>query len=208
MLVGISTGYDAGVRLGEVIEGDMIALPVSDDQRQLAVCAPGYLARQGAPTHPRDLAAHRCRSDAHNLGLPVLVCPHTASISADDVLALDAVAGKLSIKGATQDVVAPVTLTQSGATTVATGSFPIKRLAFKIGEKADDPLQMYLADIFTISCNLVGNCGISIPCGFTSAGLPIGMQVGAAAFGEDTILRVAAAYQTATDWHTRRAPLD
>jgi DNA-binding transcriptional LysR family regulator len=56
----VAHGYDAGVRLGEVIEGDMIALPVSDDQRQLAVCAPGYLARQGAPTHPRDLAAHRC----------------------------------------------------------------------------------------------------------------------------------------------------
>jgi DNA-binding transcriptional LysR family regulator len=56
----VAHGYDAGVRLGEVIEGDMIALPVSDDQRQLAVCAPSYLARQGAPTHPRDLAAHRC----------------------------------------------------------------------------------------------------------------------------------------------------
>lgn len=56
----VAHGYDAGVRLGEVIEQDMIALPVSDKQRQLAVCAPGYLARHGAPNHPRELAAHRC----------------------------------------------------------------------------------------------------------------------------------------------------
>jgi DNA-binding transcriptional LysR family regulator len=56
----VAQGYDAGVRLGEVVEQDMIALPVSDDQRQLAVCAPSYLARRGAPTHPRELAAHRC----------------------------------------------------------------------------------------------------------------------------------------------------
>ena len=52
--------YDAGVRLGEVIEQDMIAVPVSGDQRQLAVCAPAYLERSGAPSHPRELAAHRC----------------------------------------------------------------------------------------------------------------------------------------------------
>lgn len=56
----IAYGYDAGVRLGEVIEQDMIAVPVSDHQRQLAVCAPSYLARRGTPIHPRELAAHRC----------------------------------------------------------------------------------------------------------------------------------------------------
>lgn len=56
----VAGGYDAGVRLGEVIEADMIALPVSGDQRQLAVCAPAYLARRGAPAHPRELATHRC----------------------------------------------------------------------------------------------------------------------------------------------------
>ena len=56
----IACGYDAGVRLGEVIEQDMIAIPVSDPQRQLAVCAPGYLARRGTPNHPGELAAHRC----------------------------------------------------------------------------------------------------------------------------------------------------
>lgn len=56
----VASGYDAGVRLGEVIERDMIALPVSADQRQIAVCAPAYLTRRGAPAHPRDLAAHRC----------------------------------------------------------------------------------------------------------------------------------------------------
>ncbi len=56
----VAHGFDAGVRLGEVIEQDMIALPVSADQRHVAVCAPAYLARAGAPSHPRDLAAHRC----------------------------------------------------------------------------------------------------------------------------------------------------
>jgi DNA-binding transcriptional LysR family regulator len=56
----VAEGYDAGVRLGEVIEQDMIAVPVSGDQRQFAVCAPSYLERFGAPSHPRELVAHRC----------------------------------------------------------------------------------------------------------------------------------------------------
>ena len=56
----VGQGYDAGVRLGEVIEQDMIAVPVSGDQRQVAVAAPAYLARFGAPAHPRELAGHRC----------------------------------------------------------------------------------------------------------------------------------------------------
>ncbi|MBL6080387.1 LysR family transcriptional regulator [Belnapia sp. T18] len=56
----VALGFDAGVRLGEVIEQDMIAVPVSDDQRQLAVCSPAYLAERGRPRHPRDLARHRC----------------------------------------------------------------------------------------------------------------------------------------------------
>ena len=56
----VAEGYDAGVRLGEVIEQDMIAVPVSDGQRQVVVAAPGYIARFGAPAHPRDLPAHRC----------------------------------------------------------------------------------------------------------------------------------------------------
>ncbi|GGE06197.1 LysR family transcriptional regulator [Aureimonas endophytica] len=56
----VAEGFDAGVRLGEVIDVDMIAVPVSDDQRQMVVGAPSYVARFGAPSHPRDLAAHRC----------------------------------------------------------------------------------------------------------------------------------------------------
>jgi DNA-binding transcriptional LysR family regulator len=56
----VAEGFDAGVRLGEVIEADMIAIPVSSDQRQLAVASPDYLARRGAPAHPRDLVAHHC----------------------------------------------------------------------------------------------------------------------------------------------------
>ena len=80
--------------------------------------------------------------------------------------------------------------------------------AFKIGEKADDPLQMYLMDIFTISANLAGICGISVPCGFTSSPrLPIGMQLLGRPFGEETILRVAHAYEQSTAWHKEKPPL-
>jgi aspartyl-tRNA(Asn)/glutamyl-tRNA(Gln) amidotransferase subunit A len=73
--------------------------------------------------------------------------------------------------------------------------------AFKIGEKTSDPLQMYLADIFTIAVNLAGVCGVSIPCGFTQGKLPIGLQIIGAEWGEENILRAAHAYEQATPWH-------
>ncbi len=78
---------------------------------------------------------------------------------------------------------------------------------FRFGEKTEDPLQMYLSDIFTISVNLAGLPGISIPCGFTKAGLPIGLQLIGKPFDEATILKVAHAYEQATDWHRRKPPL-
>jgi aspartyl-tRNA(Asn)/glutamyl-tRNA(Gln) amidotransferase subunit A len=76
--------------------------------------------------------------------------------------------------------------------------------AFKIGERSADPLAMYLSDIYTISANLAGLPGISIPCGFTKAGLPIGLQLLAGPFEEEKLLRVARMYERETDWHTRR----
>jgi aspartyl-tRNA(Asn)/glutamyl-tRNA(Gln) amidotransferase subunit A len=76
--------------------------------------------------------------------------------------------------------------------------------AFQIGEKANDPLAMYLSDIYTITGNLAGIPGLSIPCGFTKNGLPIGLQIQAPPFEEDKLLRVARMYQRATDWHERR----
>jgi len=79
--------------------------------------------------------------------------------------------------------------------------------AFKMGEKTDDPLQMYLADIFTISVNLAGVPGISIPCGFTSNNLPIGMQLIGKHFDEETLLQAAYEYEQSTDWHKRRPNL-
>jgi aspartyl-tRNA(Asn)/glutamyl-tRNA(Gln) amidotransferase subunit A len=80
--------------------------------------------------------------------------------------------------------------------------------AFRIGEKSDDPLQMYLSDIFTISCNLAGICGLSLPCGFTnSPKLPIGLQLLGKPFGEGTILKIAHAYEQSTAWHKERPPL-
>lgn len=80
--------------------------------------------------------------------------------------------------------------------------------AFKLGEKSEDPLQMYLGDIFTLSCNLAGICGISVPCGFTtSPKLPIGLQLLGKPFGEATLLRVAHAFEQSTDWHKARPAL-
>ncbi len=80
--------------------------------------------------------------------------------------------------------------------------------AFKVGEKSDDPLQMYLSDIFTISCNLAGTPGLSLPCGFTtSPQLPIGLQLLGKPFGEETILKIAHAYEQSTGWHKMKAPL-
>jgi aspartyl-tRNA(Asn)/glutamyl-tRNA(Gln) amidotransferase subunit A len=79
--------------------------------------------------------------------------------------------------------------------------------AFKLGERTQDPLQMYLADIFTIAVNLAGICGVSIPCGFTSGKLPIGLQIIGPKWGEETLLRVAHAYEQATPWHKEKPPL-
>ena len=80
--------------------------------------------------------------------------------------------------------------------------------AFKIGEKTEDPLQMYLSDIFTISCNLAGICGLSLPCGFTeNPKLPIGLQLLGKPFGEETILKLAAAYEQSTAWHKEKPTL-
>ena len=78
--------------------------------------------------------------------------------------------------------------------------------AFRIGEMADDPVQMYLNDIFTVAGNLTGAPAISIPCGFDRRGLPVGLQIQANDFAEAKLLNVAHQYQQATDWHTRAPP--
>ena len=80
--------------------------------------------------------------------------------------------------------------------------------AFKIGEKSADPLQMYLSDIFTISCNLAGIPGISVPCGFTkNPRLPVGLQLLGRPFGEESLLKIAHAYEQATPWHKEKAAI-
>ncbi|MGC9356453.1 MAG: Asp-tRNA(Asn)/Glu-tRNA(Gln) amidotransferase subunit GatA [Anaerolineae bacterium] len=80
--------------------------------------------------------------------------------------------------------------------------------AFHLGERADDPLQMYLADIFTLSQALAGIPALSLPCGFDSAGLPVGLQISAPVLEETTLFRVAYAYEQATEWHRQRPRLD
>ncbi len=79
--------------------------------------------------------------------------------------------------------------------------------AFRIGEKTTDPLQMYLSDIFTISVNLAGVPAMSVPCGFTQKNLPVGLQIISKHFDEETMLRVAYAYEQTTQWHLRRPSL-
>jgi len=76
--------------------------------------------------------------------------------------------------------------------------------AFKLGEKKDDPLAMYLVDLYTVGTNLAGVGGISFPCGFTRSGLPIGFQLQAPPLGEPLLLRAADRFQQLTDWHRRR----
>jgi len=76
--------------------------------------------------------------------------------------------------------------------------------AFKIGELIDDPLAMYLSDIYTISANLAGLPGISIPAGFSGNNLPIGLQLLAPPFEEERLLRAARMFERETDWHRRR----
>jgi aspartyl-tRNA(Asn)/glutamyl-tRNA(Gln) amidotransferase subunit A len=78
-------------------------------------------------------------------------------------------------------------------------------VAFEVGAKVDDPLQMYLTDVFTVSLNLVGFCGISVPCGFSEE-MPVGLQIIGPALGESTVLQVAYQYEQATAWHTHRPP--
>jgi aspartyl-tRNA(Asn)/glutamyl-tRNA(Gln) amidotransferase subunit A len=78
--------------------------------------------------------------------------------------------------------------------------------AFPLGDKSDDPVEMYLNDIFTVAANLTGLPALSIPCGFASDGLPVGLQLHAAHFGEARLLEVAHRYQQATDWHLRAPP--
>ncbi len=77
---------------------------------------------------------------------------------------------------------------------------------FKLGEKVDDPIQMYLSDVCTLPINIAGLPAISIPAGFAD-GLPIGMQIIGKPFDEETILHIAFAYEQATDWHKRKPPI-
>jgi len=79
--------------------------------------------------------------------------------------------------------------------------------AFKIGEKIDDPLTMYLSDIFTLSANLAGIPGISVPCGFSSTGLPIGLQLLGNHFNEEMLIKVAYNFEQGTDIHTQKPQL-
>jgi aspartyl-tRNA(Asn)/glutamyl-tRNA(Gln) amidotransferase subunit A len=78
-------------------------------------------------------------------------------------------------------------------------------VAFRFGEKGDDPVQMYLADIYTIAVNLAGLPGMSIPCGFGAGNMPVGLQLIGPWFAEAKMLNVAHQYQQVTDWH-RRCP--
>jgi aspartyl-tRNA(Asn)/glutamyl-tRNA(Gln) amidotransferase subunit A len=79
--------------------------------------------------------------------------------------------------------------------------------AFKIGEKVDDPLTMYLTDIFTLSANLAGIPGMSVPCGFSKQGMPIGLQLMAKHFNEEMLIKVAYNFEQANDFHKRKPGL-
>ena len=92
-----------------------------------------------------------------------------------------------------------------GCDLIATPTAP--EVAFRVGEKTADPLKMYLSDIYTVSANLAGIPGLSLPCGFVN-GLPVGLQLLGRALDEATLLRVADAYQRRTAWHQQHPALD
>ena len=77
-------------------------------------------------------------------------------------------------------------------------------VAFKAGEKSGDPVKMYLCDVLTIPCNIAGLPGISIPCGFSSNGLPIGLQILGKAFDEGMVINAAHAYEREAGWYLKR----
>jgi len=79
--------------------------------------------------------------------------------------------------------------------------------AFRIGEKVDDPLTMYLSDVFTLSANLAGIPGMSVPCGFSKKGLPIGLQIMGSHFNETALLQVGYNFEKATDFHKQKPTL-
>jgi aspartyl-tRNA(Asn)/glutamyl-tRNA(Gln) amidotransferase subunit A len=79
--------------------------------------------------------------------------------------------------------------------------------AFRLGEKTDDPMTMYLCDVYTVSCSLAAIAGISVPCGFTKAGLPVGLQILGNVFSEEKLLRVARMYERETDWAGHVPPI-
>ena len=87
---------------------------------------------------------------------------------------------------------------------IVTPTSPIP--AFKFGERTQDPLQMYMADVMTVAANLAGVPALSQCCGFTKAGLPIGLQMMGAPLREDLVFRAAGAYEARTDWHKRLPP--
>jgi aspartyl-tRNA(Asn)/glutamyl-tRNA(Gln) amidotransferase subunit A len=77
-------------------------------------------------------------------------------------------------------------------------------VAFEFGSKTDNPLQMYLCDVFTVTCNIAGIAGLSLPCGFSASGLPIGMQLLGPTFSEQTLLRTARHYEAGHEWGKRK----
>jgi aspartyl-tRNA(Asn)/glutamyl-tRNA(Gln) amidotransferase subunit A len=79
--------------------------------------------------------------------------------------------------------------------------------AFRMGEKTADPLAMYLSDVYTVSCNLAAIAGLSVPCGFTGEGLPVGLQILTDVFTEDRLLRIARMYEREVRWAARRPPV-
>jgi aspartyl-tRNA(Asn)/glutamyl-tRNA(Gln) amidotransferase subunit A len=94
----------------------------------------------------------------------------------------------------------------AGVDLIALPTSPVP--AFRLGERAADPLQMYLADVYTVGANLAGVPAISVPCGFAPGPLPVGLQLIGRTWDEATVLRVADAYERATRWHLSRPPID
>jgi aspartyl-tRNA(Asn)/glutamyl-tRNA(Gln) amidotransferase subunit A len=158
--------------------------------------------RYGYRAPAEDLAQLYCQSRGQGFGPEVkrriMLGTFTLSAGYFDAYYLKAQKARTLIKGDFDAAFEQVDV-------IATPTTPTT--AFEIGAKVHDPLEMYLADVFTLSLNLAGLCGLSLPCGFDGRGLPIGLQLMGPALGEEVILRVAWAYEAATEWHRRKPAL-
>ncbi|MBU6303233.1 MAG: Asp-tRNA(Asn)/Glu-tRNA(Gln) amidotransferase subunit GatA [Verrucomicrobia bacterium] len=208
---GVRAAVDAGIRKLEELGAELVEVSLPHTEPAVAVYyilataeASANLARFDGVRYGHraenvnDLAEHYRKSRSEGFGAEVkrriILGTYVLSSGYHDQYYTRAQQVRTLIRRDFEEVFAKVDIIASPASPTT---------AFRIGELANDPLHMYLADVFTIAANLGGICGLSIPCGFSES-MPVGMQLLGPALGEGAILKAAHAYEKATEWHKQR----